>query len=240
MILFVLTSFKVKDSSIAVYDMIHSAVIVVIGMFMSWNKTKIKLDYIMARHDLKDKNKKLSYINSIDMLTKLYNRKYIFKKFNKIKNECMNEKKKMCCIVLDIDDFKKYNDTYGHPAGDKLLAKVGCVLKECSNVQNIYIGRIGGEEFMAVWKEKRKLDPEYIAEGIRNSIYNLRINHEASGVSDYVTVSIGLFISAKRNLYKLDPYTIADLALYDAKKLGKNRCFVVRDECDLNDKKVEL
>lgn len=240
MVLLIVTSFKVKGYQLALYDTVHSIVVIAVAMFMSWSKSKIKLDSIIVRHELKAKNKELSYLNAIDTLTNLYNRKSIFRKFTKIKNECINENKKLCCIVMDIDNFKKYNDTYGHPAGDKLLMKVGNVLKDCSINKNIYIGRIGGEEFMAVWKEKRKESPEDIAEEIRKSVYDLKIPHETSDVAEFATISIGLFVSLGERLHNIDPYSLADLALYDAKKLGKNRTFVAKDESSVQIKSINL
>ncbi len=230
-IIFIYCSYITKDSVRFTYDTIHTIIIVFVGMFMSWNKSKQKIDYI-------DANEKLYYASATDELTGLYNRRKIFNKLEKIKTECISENKSMFCLVMDIDDFKAYNDLYGHPKGDLLLKKIGEKLREYSLLNDIKIGRIGGEEFLVVWKEKQNINNQYknldlkeqgefIAEEIRLIIANLNITHKGSKVSDIVTVSQGLYIADIKNKFDFEnAYILADMELYKAKKQGKNCCYI--------------
>lgn len=223
---FIFLSFLTKDHSKSFYDTISAVSVVGIGMFVSWIKSKLKLDCIILTSELKKRNEKLYHISTTDELTGLYNRKKIFKKLEKVKSECENEKCRMFCLVMDLDNFKAFNDIYGHPAGDSLLKKVGHALKSYCDDSGIYVGRIGGEEFLAVWKENESLRPETAAENIRLAVSNLKIPHKGSETSDIVTISQGMFITDSYEMKDADPYHLADQALYEAKRQGKNRCCI--------------
>lgn len=223
---FIVLSFLTKDHSKSFYDTIGAVSVVGIGMYMSWVKSKVKLDCIILTAELKKRNEKLYQISTTDELTGLYNRKQILKKLEKVRSECENERCRMFCLVMDLDNFKAFNDIYGHPAGDTLLKKVGHALKSYCDDSGIYVGRIGGEEFLAVWKENKNLRPETAAENIRLSISDMNIPHKGSETSDIVTISQGMFIMDSYQIKDADPYYLADKALYEAKRQGKNRCCI--------------
>ncbi len=223
-LLFIFCSFITKDAVHTVYDALHSITVLVIGMFIAWNKTKLRIDCLISDAELKEKNEKLYYISTIDALTGLDNRKYIFEKLEKVKRECRNEKCRMFCIVMDVDNFKAYNDLYGHPAGDELLKKIGQALISYCVPRNICVGRIGGEEFLAVWKNNDDIDPRKAADEIRMLISDMKIPHKGSITADVVTISQGLYMTDK--VEDENPYSLADQALYEAKRRGKNRCCV--------------
>ena len=105
-----------------------------------------------------------------------------------------------------------------------LLKKIEQALISYCVPRNIYVGRIGGEEFLAVWKDHGDIDPKKAADEIRMSISNMKIPHKGSITSDVVTISQGLYITDK--VEDENPYSLSDHALYEAKKQGKNRCCV--------------
>jgi len=127
-------------------------------------------------------------------------------------------------LLLDLDHFKQFNDTYGHSRGDEALARVASVLRATMKRQDDWAFRLGGEEFACVLSTDTRSAANDIAEIVRSEIYNLRIAHSASGTADVLTVSIGLAhlpdpsINTENSLY-----VAADKALYEAKRTGRNR-----------------
>lgn len=125
--------------------------------------------------------------------------------------------------MFDIDHFKAYNDTFGHPAGDKVIAAVARTVSQALQRSTDFVARYGGEEFVAcllgddsdkVFEHMKK---------IRQSVEDLRIPHNPS-VSEWVTVSIGGVTVIPEARYSYDFYLkTADTMLYDAKKHGRNR-----------------
>lgn len=158
-----------------------------------------------------------------DELTGLYNRRHFNAAAPVLLNKAAREKKYFSLLLLDIDNFKKYNDTYGHPEGDKVLAAIGKCLKRTLQRRNDLIFRLGGEEFgilaLLTSKNEAATIAEKILEGVRN--LNIKHKHNSPGI---LTVSIGAHIfDARENLSIEDIYKLADKRLYLAKEQGKNR-----------------
>lgn len=169
--------------------------------------------------------KNSAQINSItDSLTGLYNRRYfdeiLKKEFYRIKRDNTS----LAMIILDIDHYKKYNDTYGHLEGDKCLKKVAGILKHSVKRKTDTVSRYGGEEFSVILPEVNLEWALKVAENIRKNILNEQIVHESSPVAPYLTVSLGVIsvmgdeISSQEEIISL-----ADTALYFAKERGRNR-----------------
>ncbi len=148
-----------------------------------------------------------------DQLTQVYNRHILEKE----KNSFLNEH--ICMILLDIDDFKYINDTYGHPTGDKVLQILASTLKSHLRENDLII-RWGGEEFLIIIKETKNKDFIYsIAEKLRQIISYLKIDNHIK-----FTCSFGLacgYIDTQKDIESLIKQ--ADNALYNAKQKGKNR-----------------
>lgn len=154
---------------------------------------------------------KLKYISEKDGLTGLYNRK----KFDEIYRKLLNQKKYFSLIVLDVDNFKKINDTYGHSFGDYVLIEEASVLKKiCQKEKKIKIFRYGGEEFVILGIGIEKKVIKNLAENIRRGIEE---NKWENGIK--VTVSIGVSNSDESRKVFED----ADKKLYISKTTGKNR-----------------
>lgn len=147
-----------------------------------------------------------------DHLTKLYNRHYFTKRFEEEIERSKRFKHPLSVLMLDLDDFKKYNDKYGHGKGDTLLKTVAEIMT--SSVRKIdVIGRWGGEEFLVLLPETKGRDAYIVAERMRTNIHH----------STNSTVSIGLIFyryyypDAKEIIDKVDKL------MYKAKQAGKNK-----------------
>jgi len=151
-----------------------------------------------------------------DMLTSLWNYGYFQYKLDEelLKAEAQNYS--VSVIMLDIDDFKKFNDAFGHQEGDKALKRMGDTLKSCSRKIDI-VCRYGGEEFSLILPHTTKQDALSTAERIRISCEEQEINGRK------LTVSVGIASFPHDATSKQDLIKKADLALYRAKSEGKNR-----------------
>ncbi|MGN0506079.1 MAG: GGDEF domain-containing protein [Lachnospiraceae bacterium] len=158
----------------------------------------------------------------IDPLTGVLNRRGGNTLFT---NTAPEEDEELGIMMLDIDFFKKYNDTYGHDAGDTCLKTVGRVLREVLEDKTELIIRHGGEEFVSILTDTSPEEVCGLAEKIRSAIYEKKIEAPCKEVAPYMTVSIGA--SMERWKKSLETYDAvlkrADEALYEAKRAGKNQ-----------------
>lgn len=170
---------------------------------------------------LEQANKLLESLSVTDPLTGLSNRRNLDYELKQEISRCLRYNTKLSCIMLDIDHFKKVNDTYGHLLGDEVLKMIGRVLKNHLRIHDIP-ARYGGEEFVILLPETGLEAAYKVAEKIRKLIKG---NHvERNGEKVTVTVSCGVaeFVPGKMN----DPMELieaADNALYMAKKKGRDR-----------------
>lgn len=125
-------------------------------------------------------------------------------------------------IMLDVDYFKRYNDHYGHQAGDACLAKVADVLKSSVRTPADLVARYGGEEFVVVLPSASLAEAALVAERIQAHLLTVALPHPASEISNTVTVSMGIAHSNDSDSVN-DIISRADGALYRAKLLGRNR-----------------
>ena len=130
-------------------------------------------------------------------------------------------KNDLSIIICDIDHFKSINDTYGHPMGDKVIKSIAdCLKTELREAD--HVARYGGEEFAIILPETRMKDAHIVAERLRNAISNLRFNHNDKYVC--CTMSFGVAeLELNQNISLDDLINSADIALYKAKKKGRNR-----------------
>lgn len=174
--------------------------------------------------DLIIRNRALSEATARDTLTGLYNRSYLVEKLDSEISRALRHNSPMAVLMLDIDHFKRVNDSYGHSAGDQVLQCVGKVLKESCRVYDVP-GRYGGEEFCIVLPETRIGNTTIVAERIRERLAATSIPVNDGSV--IVTASIGIAgIESAPTEGVLSPGALlerADRALYSAKNLGRNR-----------------
>lgn len=182
-----------------------------------------KLNIIQQRqYDMMLLNEDLKVISQHDPMTGLANRTYLNAYLEKQLKVARAEQKKNALELMDIDCFKKYNDFYGHLAGDNCIEKVAMVLKSVEN-DKIFCARYGGDEFILVYYDMNEKQISEVAEKIKTEVMNLRIPHEKSDVMPRITVSQGIIgkIPTKSNR-AWDYSENADRLLYQVKKSGKN------------------
>ncbi|MBN2823711.1 MAG: diguanylate cyclase [Campylobacterales bacterium] len=168
--------------------------------------------------------KRLEEISIKDELTNLYNRRH----FNHLFKEEYNKAKVMLTsltfVMLDLDNFKLYNDNYGHDKGDSVLEKVGKELQSSLKRSSDSAFRLGGEEFGVLFKNLDYVHSIEYANSIRQNIAALEIEHEYNQPYGKVTVSVGLcFVDFESDEVDIkDIYHYADQALYESKSNGRN------------------
>ena len=127
-------------------------------------------------------------------------------------------------VEIDIDYFKKYNDYYGHQAGDRCLIAVADTIKESCKRPGDIVGRYGGEEFIVILAGTDYEGSVIVAERIRENIFNLKIRHEMSESEKYISVSAGIYSAGPKKNDTIEGFIEkADAKLYEAKKYGRNR-----------------
>jgi len=160
----------------------------------------------------------------IDQLTGIYNRRYLDGSLKKIIKLHSRTGGSLSVLMIDIDYFKKYNDTYGHDAGDDCLKAVVSALSQCIIREEDFIARYGGEEFVAVLPSTDMDGARLIAEKMLGKVSECNIPHETSDIAGYVTVSIGVTTGIVNHLQHGSDYIkAADKALYESKNNGRNR-----------------
>lgn len=148
----------------------------------------------------------------LDDLTLCLHKKPFFEKLSQELERAERQKQILSFMVIDIDDFKKINDTYGHDIGDKILIQLSNVIKENMRKYDT-IGRVGGEEFAIIASNCSKDESIIIAERIRESIEKFSFYNNIE-----LTVSIGISNNKHENIFRS-----ADRAMYRSKDFGKNR-----------------
>lgn len=162
-----------------------------------------------------------------DGLTELANRRQFDLVFAREWSRSLRQGSSLALILLDVDCFKSYNDTYGHQAGDACLKMIGDVLNSHVRRATDLAARYGGEEFVVVAPEMELDAAVQFADAIRTAVQNLKQAHTGSphGV---VTVSIGVAVNAPCTQAHADQLLLlADKALYQAKHLGRNQVYAV-------------
>ncbi|MED4608767.1 MULTISPECIES: GGDEF domain-containing protein [Paenibacillus] len=174
-----------------------------------------------AKQELLVKNIIMDTLSKIDALTELYNHKTFHEYLEKLIEQNELNDLSLQLAILDIDNFKRINDTYGHWVGDIILIRVASIIKE-TVTPNDFVARYGGEEFAVIFTEKT-LDEAYrLVEQIRHKLY-VTLHPELD--SKAATISIGLqeYMKGKG---KEALFKGADASLYAAKRTGKNKTFV--------------
>jgi len=181
------------------------------------------IGYTALRHDITDK-KKIEEIAITDGLTSLHNRRHFDTIFPQQISIAKREKALLAFVLIDIDHFKQYNDTYGHQEGDTTLKLVAKVLKKTLNRANDYTFRLGGEEFGLVYHIENEQDALDIANQAKINVEELKIAHTGNSASKFVTISSGLYIIETNDNSNVDDiYKKSDDALYHSKQNGRNQ-----------------
>lgn len=220
-ILYIFLSFFYKADAIWFWETYNIIVLTILSIIVHWLVSRERcLGYLsMALNEemilkLEKTQEELQYLSENDVLSGLSNRRKLFVTMAQI------EKKEIeipnGVLMLDIDDFKKYNDTYGHAYGDKVIHSFGSMLNKFALTHKIKFYRYGGEEFVGLFWCEDKNHLNKVANEVCESVRNLRLEKSS------ITVSIGSVFCDSENLNYEYWIALADKALYTSKSSGKN------------------
>ncbi len=182
-------------------------------------------------HDLRltQLNEKLQQLAHTDEATGLYNKRRLFERLDMEIARAKRYGEILGCLMIDIDDFKLINDTYGHPAGDQILRQIGALLQRSLRVTD-FIARYGGEEFTVLLPRTNSAGAYRAAENLRSTF----MSHEFVLPNATVRLTVSIGVTCCSTFDHLDAQQIiflADSALYRAKRSGKNQvCFADETE----------
>jgi diguanylate cyclase (GGDEF)-like protein len=167
-------------------------------------------------------SEELKTISMTDPLTGLFNRRYFLQRLFEEVERVKRHKECFTVFMIDIDDFKAFNDKYGHMAGDEILKYTAGAIKEGVRAIDV-VARFGGEEFSVILPSTSKEESLVIAERIRKSVERMRLPEEKFSIKEGLTISLGVaeFAHDAWNIEEL--LHNADKAMYLAKSMGKNR-----------------
>lgn len=210
-VLMCVVSLCVKDLSFGLKDSIHFLGAFLIGVAVGAHARVGRLQQFELQ-------RKTESQRIIDFLTGLMNRRKLFDDLSIMRKE---NKMIAFAVMIDVDFFKEFNDTYGHQRGDLILQKIGNVLSEEADRNGIVFYRYGGEEFIGIGICPQINVPS-VCESVRMQIESLNIRFEESPFSK-VTVSIGYAINENNRFNQDELIRMTDSALYHAKRAGRNR-----------------
>ncbi len=159
-----------------------------------------------------------------DPLTGIYNRRYFEEQITRHLSLLSRASGTLSIMMVDIDFFKNYNDTYGHMQGDECLKTVAEAIKGCTQRDDDFVTRYGGEEFVVVLPNTDENGARILAGKILKAVRSRGMPHEKSSISDCVTVSVGVVTGRVKYPHTRDDYLrTADEMLYESKSSGRNR-----------------
>ncbi len=190
------------------------------------------------RFALETANRRLKHLVGVDALTGIANRRHFDRALEREVRRARRDAQPLSLVFLDLDEFKLFNDSYGHTRGDEVLRKVAQTLDETFRRGGDLVARYGGEEFAVVLPGVDGRRAGLYAERLRRRIWRLSIPYNASQLTDRVTISGGVATVYPPAIVTPDDLLFAaDKALYRAKCLGRNRIVTsaVDSSCDSSD-----
>jgi len=189
---------------------------------------------LIAFEDITERKKaqeQLKLIAFMDGLTGVANRRHFDNTLDLEWRRAMRSAKPISLIIVDVDYFKNFNDTYGHLAGDSCLQQIAHTIRDSLRRAGNFAARYGGEEFAVILPDTDAEGAYLFAESLREKVENLNIEHTDSRVGKNVTVSLGVStIVPKKDSPHDELIYLADKALYKAKQGGRNRVVRAGDE----------
>ena len=158
-----------------------------------------------------------------DNLTKISNRRAFDVYFKQEWKRAKREELSIALIMIDIDYFKRYNDHYGHEAGDRCLYTVAQTIRQAVKRPSDFVARYGGEEFAVILPNTKRKGAETVAHSIQKAIHDFQLPHAQSPISSCITLSIGISIQIPTSEDVTILIQTADHALYEAKHQGRDR-----------------
>ena len=182
------------------------------------------LELAQANRSLMELNHRLEMLSNSDGLLEIANRRYFDQRLDQEWRREMREHRSLSLLMIDVDHFKRYNDHYGHQAGDHCLQSVTQAALSVLRRPGDLLARYGGEELVAILPNTELSGAVLVAQAIRRELAERNIPHADSPVADHVTVSIGAAtIVPDKHSSSTGLLAAADQALYSAKESGRNR-----------------
>lgn len=205
-----------------------SAMFALVGTFLI--ERGLRQNYLQSRllafenHDLEESNLRLQYLTAIDGLTQIANRRSLDMTLTTEWQRALRKREPLGVVMIDVDHFKLFNDTYGHQAGDECLRGVAAALKDFARRPGDLAARYGGEEFVLVLTNATAQQARLVAQRVRDKILELAIPHQRSSHGS-VTASFGVASMVPSQSHGGPEVLLlaADQALYRAKHAGRNR-----------------
>ncbi len=197
--------------------------------FLELQCEKQKLQTVTAalmasNQQLEAMNQMLGQLAIIDELTQIHNRRRFDEVLWTEWRRLAREESPLSLIMCDVDNFKAYNDAYGHPAGDRCLQQVATAISNVVHRPADLVARYGGEEFALILPNTDLKGVTRIAKEIQDAVQKLNLRHNTSKISDQVTLSLGVAsMIPHQNVAPGQLIESADRALYKAKTLGRNQ-----------------
>ena len=173
---------------------------------------------------LKEMNAQLEELSNIDPLTNLSNRRHFDDVLQVEWKRALRHESPISVLMLDIDFFKRFNDQYGHLAGDDCLQQVAACLKAQLRRPSDLLARYGGEEFVVLLPQTDEMGAQIVAESLRRAVEALHVESGGEPLAGQISISVG--VATLRPQPDLRPESLvdqADQALYRAKESGRNR-----------------
>jgi diguanylate cyclase (GGDEF)-like protein len=169
-------------------------------------------------------NNQLIKLSELDGLTEIANRRRFDHLFHEEWERAKRDQLPLSVILIDVDQFKEYNDHYGHQEGDHVLCEVAKTLQSIPNRQTDFVARYGGDEFVVVLPNTDEFGAIIVAEKMRSHIVSLQIDHRFSEIANHITLTIGIAtLTPQSGMDREGLIRMADKALYKAKDKGRNR-----------------
>jgi diguanylate cyclase (GGDEF)-like protein len=178
-------------------------------------------------HELAEANSRLAQLAVTDGLTGLYNHRHLHERLTLEVERSQRSKLPLSLLMLDVDHFKQFNDTFGHPAGDEVLRQLARVLNDTRRANDV-VARYGGEEFAVILVDTAKFTAAKVAERVRERIFGHDFS-DAAQKAGKITVSIGVATFPDDGTDAEGLVRAADTALYAAKRAGRNRVVLSTD-----------
>lgn len=215
------------------YYVLYSCVVVALTAIGEWHERLAFLQELLLDHhtqELNTLNKELERIAHEDALTGIANRRSFDELSHKEWDRALRDKHPMSLLMIDVDYFKKFNDHYGHSAGDDCLHLVGQTLQKSVLRSSDIVARYGGEEFVILLPNTKAAGGIEVATRIIEAVDALKISHQQSNTSAYVSISVGVStVIASSQLNFASLMTQADEALYQAKEQGRHQYIIYED-----------
>lgn len=204
---------------------VNSSWLTIMALFISFYHFQSLRQTFLNHHIIIEKSAELDFIANHDSLTGLKNRRYLARCLSNIYQSNVVDQQATRVLIIDIDDFKIYNDYYGHVKGDECLKRVSDALNLC--LSDGVLIRFGGEEFVCLLSGTKMDAIQEFGNELCHTIERLHLDMPPSSIRPYLTVSIGVAINIiKDESDWKKTLELADQALYEAKSDNKNKCIV--------------